>query len=289
MEKRKWLPYGLILPAIILLLLLYAYPIFLIIRQSFSKVNFINSSTEFIGLSNYKDIFKDPGFYNTLLITLKYTIITVILKVGLGFLFAYLLYKEIFFKKQFRFLILIPWAIPQVAVSTIWKWILDGDYGYLNYILMKINLTSKPIWFLSSPDLAFYSASFIDAWIGIPLVCMMFLAGLEAIPKNLYEASQIDGAGSLRQFIDITIPGIKKVFTTILILVNIWTFNSFNVIYVLTGGGPMRATETLIIRIYQESFSRFNLGISATLSVISMIILSILTVIYVKGLGFNEE
>ena len=116
----------------------------------------------------------------------------------------------------------------------------------------------------------------------------MFSAGLEAIPRSLYEAAEIDGAGSFRQFLDITVPGIKKLFMTILILVSIWTFNSFNVIFILTEGGPMRATETLIIRIYQEAFSRFNLGLSSTLSVISAIILVCLTLFYLKVLNKNE-
>ena len=289
MKKEKWMPYWLILPTILLLAFLYGYPIILIIWQSFNKVNLLNSSMEFIGLANYKAVFKDPVFYKTIYITVKYTVITVFLKVSLGFLFAYLLHKEMFFKKGFRLLLLIPWAIPQVAVATSWSWILNGDYGYLNYILMKLHLIAKPIWFLSSPKLAFYAASFVDTWMGIPMMCMMFLAGLEAIPNSLYEAAKMDGAGKFKQFKDITLPGIKKVFTTILILVTIWTFNSFNVIFVLTGGGPMRATETMIIKVYNEAFSRFNLGMAATLSVITMVILSIMTFVYLKGLDFYDE
>lgn len=288
MKQEKWIPYTLLLPSLILIVALYGYPILLTFWQSFNEVNLLTSTTEFIGLNNYKDIFRDPSFYATLGITVKYTFITVLLKIFLGFGFAYILSREIFLKKQFRFLVLIPWAIPQVAVSTLWSWILNGEYGYLNYYLMDIGLISEPLRFLSDPNLAFYCASFVDAWIGISLVSMMFLSGLEAIPRSLYEAAEVDGAGYFKQFIDITIPGIKKIFMTVLILVTIWTFNSFNVIYVLTKGGPMRATETLIIRIYQEAFSRFDLGMSSTLTVITVVILSIMTVIYVRGLNSDE-
>ena len=288
MKQEKWIPYTLLLPSLILIVALYGYPILLTFWQSFNEVNLLTSTTEFIGLNNYKDIFRDPSFYATLGITVKYTFITVLLKIFLGFGFAYILSRKIFLKKQFRFLVLIPWAIPQVAVSTLWSWILNGEYGYLNYYLMDIGLISEPLRFLSDPNLAFYCASFVDAWIGISLVSMMFLSGLEAIPRSLYEAAEVDGAGYFRQFIDITIPGIKKLFMTVLILVTIWTFNSFNVIYVLTKGGPMRATETLIIRIYQEAFSRFDLGMSSTLTVITVVILSIMTVIYVRGLNSDE-
>lgn len=288
MKREKWIPYTLLLPSLFLIITLYGYPILLTTWQSFNEVNLLTSTREFIGFRNYRDIFSDPGFYTTLGITAKYTVITVLLKIFLGFGFAYILSREIFLKKQFRFLILIPWAIPQVAVSTLWAWILNGDYGYLNYYLINSGIISEPLRFLSDPNLAFYCASFVDSWIGISLVSMMFLSGLEAIPRSLYEAAEVDGAGHFRQFIDITIPGIKKLFMTILILVTIWTFNSFNVIYVLTKGGPMRATETLIIKIYQEAFSRFNLGMSSTLTVITVVILSIMTVIYVKGLNSDE-
>ena len=288
MKQEKWIPYTLLLPSLILIVALYGYPILLTFWQSFNEVNLLTSTTEFIGLNNYKDIFRDHSFYATLGITVKYTFITVLLKIFLGFGFAYILSRKIFLKKQFRFLVLIPWAIPQVAVSTLWSWILNGEYGYLNYYLMDIGLISEPLRFLSDPNLAFYCASFVDAWIGISLVSMMFLSGLEAIPRSLYEAAEVDGAGYFKQFIDITIPGIKKLFMTVLILVTIWTFNSFNVIYVLTKGGPMRATETLIIRIYQEAFSRFDLGMSSTLTVITVVILSIMTVIYVRGLNSDE-
>lgn len=289
MQKRnKWIPYILILPSVIFILILYGYPILLTAWQSFNKVDLLTGDMSFIGLDNYINTFKDPLFYKTLKISIKYTIVTVFLKISLGFLLSYILSKPIFAKKSLRFLMLIPWALPQVAVSTLWKWILDGNYGYLNYFLIKLGIIDKSISFLSSPKLAFYCASFVDAWLGIATVALMFSAGLEAIPRSLYEAAEIDGAGSFRQFLDITVPGIKKLFMTILILVSIWTFNSFNVIFILTEGGPMRATETLIIRIYQEAFSRFNLGLSSTLSVISAIILVCLTLFYLKVLNKNE-
>lgn len=277
------------MPCFIMIVALYGYPIVMTLVQSFHKINLLGGQMDFVGLSNFKKIFADPGFYKTLRITFKYTFVTVILKIGLGFLSAFLLSKALYGKKLLRFLFLIPWAIPQVAVSTLFTWILNGDYGYLNYFLLKFNLISQPIRFLSNPDIALYCVGFVDAWIGISLVAMMFLSGLQAINFSLYEACEIDGGGAFRKFIDVTVPGIKQVFMTTLILVTIWTFNSFNVIYVLTQGGPMRSTETLIIRIYEEAFSRFDLGMSATLSVISFVILLVLTFFYIRRLINNEE
>lgn len=288
MKKSKMLPYLLLLPCFLVVIILYGYPMVLTFINSFNKVNLLTGSSDFIGLANYKSIFNDPQFYKSLSVTVKYTVITVFLKIFLGFLLAYLLSSNIFAKKQFRFLVLIPWAIPQVAVSTLWKWILDGRYGYINYFFMKLGITKSPILFLSDPNIALYCAAFVDAWLGISFVSMMFLAALEQIPTSLYEAAEIDGANKRRQFFDITLPGIKHTFVTILILVTIWTFNSFNVIYVLTQGGPMRSTETLIIKIYQEAFSRFNIGASSALTMIVVVILSLMTFIYSRRL-LNEK
>ncbi|MBS5360698.1 MAG: sugar ABC transporter permease [Finegoldia magna] len=288
MKKSKMLPYLLLLPCFLVVIILYGYPMVLTFINSFNRVNLLTGSSDFIGLANYKSIFNDPQFYKSLSVTVKYTIITVFLKIFLGFLLAYLLSSNIFAKKQFRFLVLIPWAIPQVAVSTLWKWILDGRYGYINYFFMKLGITKSPILFLSDPNIALYCAAFVDAWLGISFVSMMFLAALEQIPTSLYEAAEIDGANKRRQFFDITLPGIKHTFVTILILVTIWTFNSFNVIYVLTQGGPMRSTETLIIKIYQEAFSRFNIGASSALTMIVVVILSLMTFIYSRRL-LNEK
>ena len=288
MKKSKMLPYLLLLPCFLVVIILYGYPILLTFINSFNKVNLLTGSSDFIGLANYKSIFNDPQFYKSLSVTVKYTVITVFLKIFLGFLLAYLLSSNIFAKKQFRFLVLIPWAIPQVAVSTLWKWILDGRYGYINYFFMKLGITKSPILFLSDPNIALYCAAFVDAWLGISFVSMMFLAALEQIPTSLYEAAEIDGANKTRQFFDITLPGIRQTFVTILILVTIWTFNSFNVIYVLTQGGPMRSTETLIIKIYQEAFSRFNIGASSALTMIVVVILSLMTFIYSRSI-LNEK
>lgn len=288
MKKSKMLPYLLLLPCFLVVIILYGYPMVLTFINSFNRVNLLTGSSDFIGLANYKAIFNDPQFYKSLSVTVKYTIITVFLKIFLGFLLAYLLSSNIFAKKQFRFLVLIPWAIPQVAVSTLWKWILDGRYGYINYFFMKLGITKSPILFLSDLKIALYCAAFVDAWLGISFVSMMFLAALEQIPTSLYEAAEIDGANKRRQFFDITLPGIKHTFVTILILVTIWTFNSFNVIYVLTQGGPMRSTETLIIKIYQEAFSRFNIGASSALTMIVVVILSLMTFIYSRRL-LNEK
>lgn len=280
--KSTRYPYLLMLPSVILMVLLYGYPILLVIWQSFNEVALLTGELNFIGLDNYIRAFAELNLGDTLMLTFKYTIIAVIFKIAFGFIFAIFLNSKIYFQKPLRFLQLVPWAIPQVAIATIWQWILNADYGYLNYYLIELGLLSEPIAWLSEPNTAFYMCAFVDAWAGASAVCSMFLSAFQGIDTSLYEAAAMDGAGRIRQFIDITLPGIGRVFITILILLTIWTFNSFNVIFTLTKGGPMRATETLMIRIYREAFSNFDLGMSAALSVVASIILIFLISLYLK-------
>lgn len=286
---KKLTPYYLIAPAFFIMLILYAYPICMIVFESFHKISIMSGEMEFIGLGNFSEIIKGGSFFTTLALTFKYTAVTVILKISVGFIMAMFLNSEMYFSRTLKFLSLIPWAIQQVTVSIIWKWILDSNYGYLNYYLTKFGIIENNISWLSSPTFAFYFAAIVDTWLGISLISMIFLAGLSGIDKNLYEGAMIDGAGIFSRFKNITLPSVKNLIFVTTALVTIWTFNSFNVIFVLTAGGPMRSTETLIIRIYQEAFSNFNLGVSSALSLIATLILIVLSLIYYKINKSSEE
>lgn len=281
-KKRALTPYLLIIPVVLLMLVLYTYPILLTFIYSFKKVSLLGGSDTFIGFQNYEDMLSDKEFYGTLGLTLRYTAAALLMKMLGGFFLALLMNGRIYVKKGLRFLMLLPWALPQVAVSIVWKWILDGNYGYLNFYLQKIGIIQENVAWLSDPTIAFYCTAFVDAWMGIPTVALMFLSGLSSIPKSLYEAAMVDGSGKIRQFIHVTIPGIRKVFLIVLTLVSIWTFNSFNVINILTKGGPMGATQTLIYKIYKETFSKFDLGMSSAMSIVVCAILLVLSTLYWK-------
>lgn len=288
-NKKKLSPYVLIVPVIIFMIIVYGYPLLLTFKYSFQEVSLIGSENTFVGFRNYIRVLTDEKFYNTLILTFKWAVLTIAIKIVIGFIMALLLNGELYFKKALRFLILIPWAIPQVVVAILWTWILDGQYGYLNYYLQKFGLVEEVIRWLSDPNLALISTSIVDAWIGIPLITMIFLSGLSSIPDSLYEAAKVDGANLFQRFRYITLKAMKKVFLIALTLTTIWTFNSFNVIYVLTGGGPMDATETMMIKIYHEAFGKYNLGMSSTLSIIVFIILIILSILYWKQINRDEE
>ena len=278
--KKDFQPYILLLPLLISVALLFGYPIYRIISGSFYKIAIIDGHRSFIGFDNFKKIFNSKYLLPTLSLTFRYTAFTLFLKLSLGFITALFLNSDMYFSKVLKFLSLLPWAIQQVAVAVVWKWIFDGNYGYLNFYLQKIGLLHENISFLSNPTTAFFAASFVDAWLGIPMVAMIFISGLSNINYSLYESAKIDGAGVFMRFIHITCPCIKRVFFVTVTLVGIWTFNSFNVIFVLTGGGPMRSTETLMLKIYEEAFSKFDLGVAYALSCLVVGILFIFTFIY---------
>ena len=284
MNKKKLSPYILIAPVVIFMLIVYGYPLFLTLKYSFFDASLIGENNVFVGLKNYISVLKDKQFYDTFFLTVKWTVLTIGFKIGIGFFIAMILNAKIYMKKAYRFLVLIPWAIPQVVVSIIWAWILDGRYGYLNYYLQKFGIISKPLSWLTETNLAFLSTSFVDAWVGIPLVVMMFLAGLSSIPDSLYEAAKVDGANKIQRFFNVTIPSMKKVIIIVFTLTTIWTFNSFNIIFVLTGGGPIGATETIMLKIYREVFGNYDLGVSSTLSIIVFVVLTIMSVIYWRQL-----
>lgn len=282
-------PYLLIGPVLLIMLALYVYPILLVLLESFNKTSIVTGQMEFVGLDNFKRVLSDGHFVPTLILTLKYTVVTVLLKLGIGFVMALFLNSEMYFSKALRFLSLIPWSIQQVTVAIVWKWMLDGNYGYLNYYLNKIGLIDHNIVWMSDPKLAFFWAAFVDAWLGVSLVSMIFLSGLSSIDQSLYESARMDGANVLERFWLVTVPAVKKLFVVTGLLVTIWTFNSFNVIFVLTGGGPMRSTETMVIRIYQEAFSTFDLGTSSALSLVVFAFLLAITVVYYKMISNMDK
>lgn len=288
-KKNKLSIYGLIMPVIIFMIIVYGYPLLLTFKYSFQEVSLIGDGNTFIGFRNYIRVLTDEKFYNILILTFKWAALTIAIKIIVGFIMALLLNGELYLKKTLRFLILIPWAIPQVVVAILWTWILDGQYGYLNYYLQKLGFVEEAIRWLSDPNLALISTSIVDAWVGIPLITMIFLSGLSSINDSLYESAKVDGANIFQMLIYITFPIMKKVFLIALTLTTIWTFNSFNIIYVLTGGGPMDGTETMMIKIYHEAFGKYNLGMSSTLSVIVFIILIVLSILYWKQINRDEE
>jgi multiple sugar transport system permease protein len=253
---RDWkLAWVLLIPILLVLLGLITYPFLLSIFLSFTD-KMVGRPAKFVGLENYHDILFGaefgPVFWKSVVNTILYTVVAVSSKTVLGMAMALFLHEEFRGRDLMRALCFLPWAIPSLIVGLSWQWILNGTQaGMLNLLLIDLGLSDTLIQWLGDPHLALWSVTFVTIWAGCPFYGMMFLAGLQSISKELYEAASIDGANVFHRFRHVTLPGLMTVITITVLLSTIWTANGFNLIYVLTGGGPANATMTFPMYTYQ--------------------------------------
>ena len=278
--KEKLTNLAFVIPLIIVFLLIIIIPFIQVIRLSFFKETFDGLLT-FVGLRNYVRLFQQADFMEVLLNTLAFTFGGVLMKVGSGFILALILYKNFRFKNVFMLIVLIPWAIPFSISHIAWRWMYDALYGHINSLLMHLNIIQLPIEWLSNPNFSLWGVLIANSWTGAPFCAFAILSGLYCIPLELYEAAGIDGANNLQKFFSITLPLVKQVLLLISALTAIWTFNNFGAIWLMTQGGPVNSSTTLIVSIYRNAFEFSRPGYASALSVLSAIFLIILTSYYV--------
>lgn len=265
------------------------YPIIEVIRTSlFHEVGFGYISS-FIGLENYRVLLGDPEFWATLTRTVVWTVGSVSLKTVIGLFGAILLYQRFTGRRIVRALILVPWIIPLPIGAYVWTWLYNGQFGLFNGILLHLGITSGPVEILAYPTTAFIGTLINDVWVGVPFMTLVFLAGLHAIPNELYEAARVDGANWWRQFKRITLPHLKTVLAVATLLSSIWTFNSFDIIWIQTGGGPLSATTTLAIQTYKTAFKSWDFGMGSTLAVVIFVILLMVAIAYSRFILRGEK
>jgi len=274
--------YLLIAPAAIFLLSVVGWPIFETFRLSLYRSPADSAIETYVGFQQYIDILTDDFFPQLLWQTGRWVLLGVAGKTLLGLLIAVHLKSDIRGRKFFRTAFLIPWGIPYAISAVVFRWIEHPQYGYLNAILLKLGVIDQGIGILGNPDVAWLGVVVADIWIGTPFMAIIFLAGLQSIPEELYEAAAIDGAERWHQFRYITIPQLKSVLLIATLLATIWTFVSFDVIWTMTGGGPINTTATLVIWIYQVGLQNGNLGEGAAYSVIGFLFLMVFAVVYLR-------
>lgn len=274
--------YLLIAPAALFLLSVVGWPIFETFRLSLYRSPADSAIETYVGFQHYVDILTDDFFPQLLWQTGRWVLLGVAGKTLLGLLIAVHLKGDIRGRKFFRTAFLIPWGIPYAISAVVFRWIEHPQYGYLNAILLKLGVIDEGIGILGNPDVAWLGVVVADIWIGTPFMAIIFLAGLQSIPEELYEAAAIDGAERWHQFRYITIPQLKSVLLIATLLATIWTFVSFDVIWTMTGGGPINTTATLVIWIYQVGLQNGNLGEGAAYSVIGFLFLMVFAVIYLR-------
>ncbi len=268
-----------IIPALILLSFVTIYPVIYVFYLSLHRKLLIFDISRFVWFENYLFLLKDDRFWNALKNTVYFTAVSVSLELLLGLSIAVLLNRSFRLRGFVRAVVLIPWAIPTVVSARMWEWIYNTDFGILNFIIgSKIN------W-LGSPFLAMNAAIFMDVWKTTPFVVILLTAGLQIIPRELYQAARVDGAGSWAIFKKITLPLLKPVILVVLIFRTLDAFRIFDAIYVLTGGGPANVTETLSIYAYKVLFQTLQFGYGSTLSVIVFMCIGGISIFYIRILS----
>jgi len=280
------------LPMAVVLGVFYAYPIFEVIRLSFTTSSIVRTQPYTYTIANYIHIFNSSDFYLSLRITLIYVGACVIGQLGIGHALALLLHhgerRRVIGTMVVRATVLAGWIIPGVIVGIIWNMLLSSSpYGLINYFLRTLGF--RPVPFLYSPTFGLLSIIIANTWRGCAFSMILQYAGLKQIPQQLYEAAMVDGASPLQMYFSITLPQLRNVNFVNLVLITIGTFNTFELILPLTGGGPGISTEVLALRIYSKVFRSFDLGGGAGYAVILFVINLTLTLVYYRLISREEQ
>jgi multiple sugar transport system permease protein len=282
---EKLTPYIFILPAGLFLLAIMGYPIIFTIYMSFQKFNLetlITKHSQFIGLLNYQGVLNNPGFMVALKHSLQFTFASIFFQFVIGLGLAILFSKAFPMSNIMRGLLLSGWQIPSVVTGTIFLWLFNLDYGLVNFILTSLNLIKEPIGWVTQADTALITVILVNIWLGIPFNTILLTAGITGLPEDVFEAATVDGANAWQKLIYITIPMLRSTILAVLMLGFIYTLRVFDVIWIMTKGGPASATEVLPTFAYRLSFISFNFGQSAAVSVIILVILLVAAIGYLK-------
>ncbi|GGJ99252.1 sugar ABC transporter permease [Lentibacillus kapialis] len=281
--RDKMKDYTFLLPAGLFLTVFLVYPIFYNIILSFRDINIgnlIQGEQPFIGFENYQTVLSDPLFRTALTNSIIFTLATIIFSTSIGFAFALFFNKKFPGHKWMRSILLIAWMTPIIIIGTVFSWMLSGDNGIINELFISLGVMSEPIYWLTDTDTALLGTIIANVWISIPFSMVILLSGLQGLPTGIYEAAKIDGATRFQQFRHITLPLMKPTILVLLMLGVIFTFKVFDLIYIMTAGGPADATQVIPFLAYQLSFGMYRFGEGAALSNISFLIIGAIAVLY---------
>ncbi len=259
-------------------------PICMVIKYSFVDRAVVSPNPEFVGLANYKELFADTAFWNAVSNTIIFVVVSVVAHLVLGMIFAMLLNSKYFSVKTktiARVIYILPWVFTASVVAILWKLMLQPS-GIIDYLLQFLPQVSRNTEWLSNRDIALAVICFINIWCGYPFYMISILAGLQGISGDLYESAAIDGATMTKSFLHITIPQLKPILISIAMLDFIWTLQSFNVIWMLTGGGPVNSTETLSIYIYKLAFQKVDYSMAGTAATVLLVVCVFIAIFYVR-------
>ena len=279
----------LISPSVLLILGLLVYPVLYGVYLSFFKKHSFFPDQRFVGLTNYLYLMKDSDFWTSVWYGTVYSVSTIVLQIILGVIAA-LIVNETFRGRNFlRGVILFPYVIPTVVAIILWKWLLNNQFGLVNYILLALGIIDDPVSWMGK-DHIMASLIIISVWEFFPFVVLSVLARMQTIPPNLYKAAKVDGAGALRRFFHITLPQLRNVLFVVILLRSIWMFTKFDTVWLMTqGGGAEKYIRTLPVYAYMRTFMYYQAGLGATLAVIMFLILTVATAVYFRMFRREEE
>ncbi len=270
----------LLLPSALTFLVLLVFPLGYGIYTSFLQRHVLDPEGVWVGLANYAWLFGNAEFWHSLAISSLWAGATVGLQILLGTAVALVLHQPFRGRSLVRGLVLFPYMMPVVSVILVWMLLYNALYGVLNWLLVQAGIVGAPVAWLSQPGSAFWSVVFVGVWKYFPFVVVIVLARLQVIPQDLYEAARIDGAGAVARFLDITLHQIKDVLLVVALLRTIFMFNNFEIVFLLTGGGPLRSTMTLPILVYEQAFGVYEMGRGSAIAVVMFLILIAVMSVY---------
>jgi multiple sugar transport system permease protein len=285
--REALLAYLLLVPIVFLILALVAYPFISAIYLSLTE-KMVGYPPIFVGLKNYLELFSSAQYRKVVQNSFIFTFGAIGIKLGLGMAMALALQRAVGASQMFRGLLLIPWVIPTVVTALTWWWLFDLLRGLINTFLLDIGLLSSGIHWLGNPALAMLSVIIANVWRGFPFFGVSFLAAMQTIPQDLYEAAEVDGASARQQFWHITLPSIRGVIIVVTLLSTIWTLNDFNIVYIMTRGGPGTSTHIFATYSYELGIQSQRWGLAVAASMYSVPLLA-LTIVLISRYLQSEE
>lgn len=280
--RKQWSAYLFLSPWFIVFGVFTLFSLGFSFYLSFHEWNIVEATKGFVGLDNYIRLFRDDRFYQALWNTILFTGIGVPAQLAVGLMVALLLNTKVHFQGIFRTLYYIPVITPLVVSSVIWKWLYQGDYGLLNYYLIRFGIIKEKLLWLSDPDLAMPALIIMGVWMGMGGTMVLYLAGLQSIPGELYDAAMVDGASGFQRLVYITIPLLAPTTFYLLVTSIIGSFQSYAHIYIMTGGGPLRRTTVIGYYLYEKGFRHFEMGYASAMAYVLFAIILIFTIFQMK-------
>ncbi|MBD5456880.1 MAG: sugar ABC transporter permease [Lachnospiraceae bacterium] len=276
-------------PVMLVLLLAYGYPIINSLIMAFQNYKLTQpDKIYFNGVDNFAKLFSDSDLWMIFRNTLIYVCSCVLAQFTFGFILALALKKPFKGRGIYQAIVFLPWAFSAFSIGLIFRWSFNGEYGIVNYLLTNLHLTDSKLAFLGTPGLSLLVVIIAMIWMGIPFFAIMLLAALQSIPEDLYEAAAIDGCRGIQQFFYIILPFVKPTIITTVLLRTIWIFNSFDLIVMLTNGGPANKSQTLLSYMYNKAFSGYDFGFASAIGVLSMTVLSIFAILFMKTTNYTK-